>query len=77
MAIPRKISDIFSDLENMYCKQTPGQRYMSAGQYVDGNVLLLGGQGADSEILHRDVWSRDNSAPVATKIRVIAIDISF
>jgi len=65
VTVPADKPDTSDDLENMYCKQTPGPRYMSAGQYIDGNVILLGGQGASSTELHQDVWSRDNSAPIA------------
>ena len=58
--------DPSSDLENMFCKQTPGSRYMSAGQYIDGKVLILGGsQGKVPSALQRDVWSRDSKPPLA------------
>ena len=50
----------------MHCKQTPGERYMATGTFVDGHVLILGGQGANPKQLHRDVWSRDDSVPVAS-----------
>ena len=64
--VPTEIPTVSSDLENMFCKQTPGSRYMPAGHYIGGSLLVLGGQSSSSTILHRDVWSRDDSAPLAT-----------
>lgn len=64
--VPLNKPDTSSDLENMFCKQTPGSRYMAAGEYVDGKVLLLGGQGSVLNALQRDVWSRDSKPPLAT-----------
>ena len=64
--VPTEIPTVSSDLENMFCKQTPGPRYMPTGHYISGSLLILGGQSSTSTILHRDVWSRDDSAPLAT-----------
>jgi hypothetical protein len=51
------------DLENMHCKYTPGPRYMASGEFIDGKVLILGGQGNNPNKLYRDVWYRDDSHP--------------
>lgn len=51
------------DLQNMHCKYTPGPRYMASGQYIDGKVLIIGGQGNNPNKLYRDVWYRDDSYP--------------
>ena len=64
--VPTVTHDFSSDLENMFCKQTPGSRYMAAGLYADAKVLILGGQGSNPNVLYRDVWSRDDSTPLAT-----------
>lgn len=66
VTVPTNKYDISADLENMFCKQKAGSRYMATGQFVDGKVLILGGQHPLREYLYQDVWSRDNSFPRAS-----------
>ena len=54
------------DLEEMHCRQTPGERYMAAGTFMDNRVMVLGGRGNDPTVLYQDVWARDDTFPQAT-----------
>lgn len=61
--VPRVEADASSDAEEIYCKQTPGPRYLSAATFVDGKLLIMGGKKSNLSSLYRDVWSRDNKLP--------------
>ncbi len=63
VSVPMAEEDPSSDLEEMHCKQTPGPRFLAAGTFVDGRVLLMGGKGSNLKSLYQDVWSRDDTAP--------------
>jgi hypothetical protein len=64
--VPSFEYDISSDLENMHCKQTVGDRYLAAGAFIDGKAIVLGGRGSNSTNIYQDVWSRDVTNPIAT-----------
>ncbi len=66
VTVPSDVYDTSDDLENMFCRQTPGPRYMAAGQFIDGKALILGGRGDHPGHLYRDVWSRDSTIPRAS-----------
>ena len=64
--VPGNTPEPALDLQNMFCKQTPGERYLAAGLFTGGKVLLLGGQASSANNLKRDVWYRDSKPPLAT-----------
>ena len=66
VTVPKSQGDATVDVENMYCKQIPGPRYFTAGAFIDGKVMIMGGKGADWKHLYQDVWSRDGSYPQAS-----------
>jgi hypothetical protein len=63
--VPQILHDPTSVLEEIFCRQTPGERYSGAAAFLDTQVVLLGGIGKNSSRLYRDMWSRDEAFPQA------------
>jgi hypothetical protein len=65
VSVPQILHDPASLMEEIFCRQTPGERYSGAAAFLDTQVVLLGGIGNNSSRLYRDMWSRDESFPQA------------
>ena len=64
VVVPDVAHDPTRELEDIHCRQTPKERYMSTGTFVDDKVLIFGGMGKTMlSGLYRDVWQRDDSFP--------------
>lgn len=69
VAVPPKLPNVLSVVDEIFCRQVPGGRYMGAAEFLDSKLVLLGGVGHDHgnklTHLHRDVWTRDDAFPRA------------
>ena len=63
--VPQITHNVSSIIQEMFCLQTPGSRYMGSAGFIDGKVVVMGGVGRDDVILHRDSWTRDEKNPKA------------
>ena len=65
VVVPQHLPNVSSVLEEMFCRQVPGARYLGAAEFLDSKLVLLGGIGSNSTRLYRDVWTRDDVFPQA------------
>ena len=63
--VPQVTLNISSAIEEIFCRQVPGNRYMSAAAFIENKVVILGGIGNNATHLYRDVWTRDEIFPQA------------
>jgi hypothetical protein len=63
--VPHYSNNISNIIQELFCLQRPGRRYMGAAQFMDGKVLVMGGVGSEGMLLHRDTWTRDDKRPKA------------
>ena len=54
-----------NDMEEIKCRQNPGQRTMAAAEVFDQQVVVMGGKRDHYGNFLRDVWSRDDHMPTA------------
>lgn len=65
VAVPQMKYNVPGAVEELFCRQAPGHRYLGASAYVDNKVVVLGGITDNATRLHRDVWARDEVFPRA------------
>ncbi|KAL7533889.1 hypothetical protein ACHAXR_009001, partial [Thalassiosira sp. AJA248-18] len=65
VVVPQTLHNTSSVLEEIFCRQVPGNRYLGAAAFLDSKVVLLGGLGINSTRTFRDVWTRDEAFPQA------------
>ena len=65
VAVPQTEHNVSHVMEEMFCRQVPGDRYLGASAFLDNKVVVLGGMANNGTHLYRDVWSRDEVFPHA------------
>eukprot|EP00986_Skeletonema_menzelii_P003562 scaffold1118_cov150-Skeletonema_menzelii.AAC.8 len=63
--VPQLLHNVSSIIQETFCLQIPGSRYMGAAEFIDSKVVVMGGIGLGDMILHRDSWTRDEQNPKA------------
>ena len=63
--VPQVFHNVSNIIQETFCLQVPGSRYLGAADFIDSKVVVMGGVGLDDIILHHDSWTRDEKNPKA------------